>query len=79
MPSAWFDWPVEAVEEFRGLGVVMWTFDQDGLFLNGDLVMKALPSELVTAFLDLIACCVSPTGVARLADPLGKGAYTGLG
>jgi len=47
--------------------------------LNGDLVMKAFPSELVTAFLDLIACCVSPTGVARLADPFGKGVYTRLG
>ena len=42
------------------------TFDQEGLFLKGDLVRRMLPSGLVTAFLDLIAARVCPTGVVCL-------------
>ena len=62
-----FDWTMDALAKFGGRGVVVLAFDHDGLFLNGDLTIRTLPSESVTASCDLVACCVCLTGVVCLA------------
>jgi hypothetical protein len=61
-----FDWSPEALANFGGVGTVDLTFDHDGLFLKGDLVMRTLASGLVTVFLDLTEWCVWSMGVACL-------------
>jgi hypothetical protein len=67
LPLGCFDWTIDALVKFRGRDVVVLAFDHDGLFLNGDLKIRALPSESVTASCDLVACCVCLTGVVCLA------------
>jgi len=62
-----FDWTMDALAKFGGRSVVVLTFDHDGLILNGDLTIRTLPSESVTASCDLVACCVCLTGVVCLA------------
>jgi hypothetical protein len=54
------------LEKFGWVDGLELTFDHDGLFLKGDLVMSTLPSGPVAPFFDLIACFVWLAGVACL-------------
>lgn len=67
LPLGCLDWTMEALVKFGGRDVVVLTFDHAGLLLNGDLKIRTLPSESVTASCDLVACCVCLTGVVCLA------------
>lgn len=61
-----FDWTMDALAKFGGRSIVVLAFDHDCLLLNGDLAIRALPSESATASCDLVACCVCLTGVVCL-------------
>jgi hypothetical protein len=65
LPLGCFDWTMDAAK-FGGRSIVVLAFDHDGLFLNGDLTIRTLPSESATASCDLVACCVCRTGVVCL-------------
>jgi hypothetical protein len=56
LPLGCFDWTMDALAKFGRTGSVVLAFDHGGLLLNGDLIIRTLPSESVTASRDLVAC-----------------------
>ena len=66
LPLGCFEWTMDALAKFGGRGIVVLTFEHDGLFLNGDLIATALPLESITTSCDLVACCICLTGVVCL-------------
>jgi hypothetical protein len=66
LPLGCFDWKMGALTKLGGGDIVVLAFDHGGLFLNGDLVLTALPLESVAASCNLVACCVCLAGVVCL-------------
>jgi hypothetical protein len=66
LPLGCSDWSTKGLERFCWADGLELTFDHEGLFLKGDLLMSTLPSGPLTSFFDLIVCVVWLAGVSCL-------------